>query len=801
MMKCEVASLVDAHYYITNLRGRFLMSTGYDTLIPTSTHWGNYRVEVDNGHIKAVHPYEADKNPSAIGQSLLDALDERTRISQPMVRAGYLERGLDSDRSGRGAEPFVAVSWDKALNLVASELIRVKEKYGNEAIFGGSYGWASAGRFHHANSQLRRFLNMFGGYTYSVHSYSLGAGHVITPHIVGELWQLLDEIPPWSEVAENAELVVLFGGAGLKNTQISSGGLGPHTAQDDMKAAKEAGVHFVNVSPVRDDLAHFLDAEWISPRPNTDTAIMLALAHTLVVEDLHDKEFLQNYCVGFDRFLPYLLGDSDGQPKDAEWAERISTVPADVIRDLARRMAWQRTMISVSWSLQRAEHGEQPFWMATVLAAMLGQIGLPGRGIGFGYAAMHSLGAAGRPPFKWPALSQGQNEVQAFIPVARIADMLLKPGQPFNFNGQEMRYPDIKLIYWAGGNPFHHHQDLNRLVKAWRKPETIIVHEPWWNANARHADIILPATTALERNDVSFIRDSTYISPMRQAVPPFQSARNDHGIFSDLADRLGFKESFTQNRDEMGWLRHFYETAIRYATRHAIKLPDFEEFWLGEQISIEDQVKAKPSFLTRFRQDPTGAPLTTPSGKIEIFSETIDSFGYDDCPGHPVWLAPEEWLGAAKAKTYPLHLVSNQPKTRLHSQFDHGVTSRQNKVKGREPARMNPADAQARGLKDGDLIRVFNDRGACLAGLILSNDIRPGIIQLPTGAWYNPLEPGQIGSLELHGNPNVLTQDKGTSQLAQGCAAHSALVEVERYEGSDFAVTAFEPPQIVTDRS
>jgi biotin/methionine sulfoxide reductase len=775
------------------------MSTSNDTLTPTSTHWGNYRIEVDNGRIKAVHPYKEDKNPSPIGQSLLDALDERSRISQPMIRAGYLERGSDSDRSGRGAEPFVAVSWEQALDLVANELSRVKQNYGNEAIFAGSYGWASAGRFHHTQSQLRRFLNMFGGFTYSVNSYSLGAGQVILPHILGDLWELLDEIPSWQEVAEHTQLVVLFGGAALKNAQISSGGLGPHTAQDDMLAAKKAGVQFVNVSPIRDDLEHFLEAEWISLLPNTDTAIMLALAHTLVVEDLHDKEFLRNYCTGFDRFLAYLLGDSDGQPKDAQWAEQISKVPAGVIRDLARRMARQRTMISVSWSLQRAEHGEQPYWMATVLAAMLGETGLPGRGIAFGYVAIHRMGSGSRLPFKWPSLDQGKNEVQSFIPVARIADMLLKPGQPFNYNGQELLYPDTKVVYWAGGNPFHHHQDLNRLLKAWRKPETIIIHEPWWNAHARHADIVLPATTALERNDIGLASGSTYLSPMHQAVLPFQTAKNDHEIFLGLADRLGFKEEFTENRDEMAWVRSLYEEAVQRAVQHGIKLPDFEGFWLGEQISIQDQVKANPSFLGRFRQDPTGSPLKTPSGKIEIFSETIDAFDYHDCPGHPVWIVPDEWLGAAKAKTYPLHLLSNQPKTRLHSQFDHGVTSRQNKLKGREPARMNPKDAQARGMKDGDLIRIFNDRGACLAGLVLSDDIRPGIIQLSTGAWYNPLEPGQIGSLELHGNPNVLTRDKGTSQLAQGTTANSTLVEVERYEGPDFEVTAFQLPQIVTE--
>ena len=301
----------------------------------------------------------------------------------------------------------------------------------------------------------------------------------------------------------------------------------------------------------------------------------------------------------------------------------------------------------------------------------------------------------------------------------------------------------------------------------------------------------------LERNDIGFARGNAYLTPMRQAVPPYQQSKRDHDIFSAMAERLGFKDRFTENRDEMAWIRLFYEQAVEKAAEHGAELPDFEEFWLGEQITMDDQVTPLTSFLARFREDPSGAPLNTPSGKIEIFSETIAGFGYDDCPGHPVWIAPQEWLGADQTSRYPLHLLSNQPKTRLHSQLDHGVTSRQNKVKGREPARMNPRDAQARGIKDGDLIRIFNDRGACLAGVILSDDIRTGIIQIPTGAWYNPLKPGEIGSLELHGNPNVLTRDVGTSQLAQGSSANSTLVDVERYDGPDHDVTIFQHPPTV----
>ena len=191
--------------------------------------------------------------------------------------------------------------------------------------------------------------------------------------------------------------------------------------------------------------------------------------------------------------------------------------------------------------------------------------------------------------------------------------------------------------------------------------------------------------------------------------------------------------------------------------------------------------------------DPAAHRVPTPSGKIELFSERIASFGYADCPGHPAWFEPTEWLGAANPR-YPLHLISSQPATKLHSQYDHGIVSRERKIRGREPIRLHPEDAAARGLAAGDIVRVFNDRGQCLAGVRIEPGLKRGVVQMSTGAWYDPLVPGEIGTLDKHGNPNVLTLDKGTSLLAQGASAHTCLVEVERFEGELPPITAFDPP-------
>ena len=379
---------------------------------------------------------------------------------------------------------------------------------------------------------------------------------------------------------------------------------------------------------------------------------MLGIAHTLFVEKLYDEAFVNRYSVGFDRFLPYLLGRDDGQPKDAEWAAAISELPADLIRDLARRMAASKTLICCSWAIQRAQHGEQPYWMAIVLATMLGEIGLPGRGVTFGLNAMHGLGSNQRNLAVWPTRPVGKNPKQrSSIPVARIADMLLNPGQPFDFRGERSHYPDVKLIYWVGGNPFHHHQDINRLIKAWQRPETIIVNDPFWTATTRYADIVLPATTALERNDINFSLLDSMITPMRQAVPPYKEAKSDYDIFLGIAERLDVAHAYSEGRDEMGWIRYFYEKAVKLAAGKGETLPDFETFWLGDQLQVGDGNRPEPG-VEKFRRDPDKNRLKTPTGKIEIFSETIDSYGYQTCLGHPAWLPPGEWLGAESLRTY-----------------------------------------------------------------------------------------------------------------------------------------------------
>ncbi|MBJ3778615.1 molybdopterin-dependent oxidoreductase [Acuticoccus mangrovi] len=757
----------------------------------SNSHWGAFRAEAQDGRV-SLTPFERDRDPSPVLRGLAELYDSPLRVRRPAIRRSWLEHGPGANPQGRGREPFVEVEWDEALDLLAAELTRVRAEHGNTAIFAGSYGWASAGRFHHAKTQLKRFINLFGGATDQVNNYSYGAAMVLLPHILGSNEVLTGQATSWRSIAEDTELMLAFGGTPWKNAQIESGGCGDHTLRHWTAAAAERGMRLVNVSPIRDDVGDWQKGEWWPIRPGTDTALILALAHTLVVEDLHDRHFLATHCVGFETFAQHLI---EGRPGGfgADWAASITGIDAEEIRSLARAMVRQRTMIALSWSIQRADFGEQSYWAAIALAAMLGQIGLPGGGIGFGYGATNGIGSTGR-RVSAVNLKAPPNPAKSTIPVARIADLLLNPGAELRYNGREITLPETRLIYWAGGNPFHHHQDLNRLVRAFQRPDTIVVHEISWTSTARFSDIVLPATTTLERNDIASNSRDRFMTVMRQVVPPFAGARDDFAIFTDLARRLGFAEAFTEGRDEMAWLAHLYEEARAANVPRGVTLPPFDAFWSSGLVELPEEETPHVA-MAEFRADPERHPLATPSGRIEIASATIAGFGLEDCPGHPTWIAPREWLGAPLAERLPLHLISNQPRTRLHSQLDMLGEARDSKIDGREPLRMNPADAAERGLADGDVVRVYNDRGACLAGLLTSAAIRPGVVQMATGAWYDPVDGG--GSLDVHGNVNVLTHDLGTSALSCAPAAQSVLVEVERYTGELPEVRVSRPPEFV----
>lgn len=754
-------------------------------VLRSASHWGAFRAVVKDGRLVETLPFEHDPEPNDLIKVWPEMLTSPLRVARPVVRKGWL---AGDGGAARGEDEYVEVEWDEAIDLVSREIERVRSDFGNEAIFGGSYGWSSAGRLHHARTLVRRFLTCLGGFTDQVTNYSYGAAMAFLPRVLGRGDAIGSHLTSLSSIGEHADIVLAMGGIPDRNWLIQAGGSGTHGYGNFMETMKR--LRFVNISPRQEDVAPAGAFEWQPIRPNTDTALLLALTQAVIAAGREDRDFLDRHCHGFEEFRAYLMGETDGVAKTPAWAAGICGIPEETIAALAADLPGKRVMLTATWSLQRARHGEQPYWAIIGLAAVLGQIGLPGGGFAFGYGSSNGMG---NPRYDTPLFGPavGRNPVGPPIPVARVTDMLLNPGADYRFNGKTQTYPDIKLIYWAGGNPFHHQQDLNRLREGFRRPQTVIVQECYWTATARHADIVLPATTALERNDIGGASRDPYILAMHKLVEPVGQSRNDFAIFAEIAERLGAGEAFTEGLDEAGWLDRAWESISGKLQARGITPPTFSEFWEKGYFNMPQPNRDYVMFEA-FRADPEANRLETPSGRIELFSEALRDESDGVQPGHAAWLDPEEWLGADLAGTYPLHLLTPQPGRKLHGQLDASAHSMAGKVAGLERVDLHPLDCAARGIADGDAVRLFNGRGSCFAVARMTESVVHGVAVLPTGGTYDP-----DGMGDRNSNPNVLTRDIGTSDMGQGSSAQSCLIDIERVEFADLPpIRTYSPPPI-----
>lgn len=798
--------------------------------ILTAARWGILKASVKNGKIVKSAPWKiTSKIPNTLQNTMAD-LVYNTRIKAPMVRKSYLADPDNPKPELRGLDEWVEVKYEDAIKLVARELKKTREQKGADSVFAGSYGWQSTGNVHVSRTLLHRFMNLSGGFTGVTGDYSTGAAQVIMPYVTGSN-QVYEQQTSWPVVLENSKVVVFWGLNPISTLRVA------WTSSDEQgfkyfEQLKNSDKEIIIIDPIKTVSGKYFEgkAKWITPRPNTDVAMMLGMAQHLYSQGKYDKEFLQNYTVGFEKFVPYLTGQSDGVAKTPEWASEICGISADVIKELAIKFYENRTMIMAGWGIQRAHHGEQAHWMIVTLCAMLGQIGLAGGGFGFSYhyanggaptcaggviGGMNAASVGVVKDGKFLGLAQDQkqggeatqawlvNTAKVAFPLARIADALLNPGKTIDANGAKITYPKIDFIYWVGGNPIVHHQDTNTNIKAWRKPRTIVVNEIYWTPTAKMADIVFPTTTEYERNDITMSGDysNMHIIPMKQVVAKQHGAKDDYQIFTDLCKAYadGLAEVYTDGgKTEMDWIKEFYEgaaSAVNANTALGIQMPSFEQWWEKNEPTEFYETPESAAYVTfeDFRNDPVLEALGTPSGLIEIYSDTIAAMNYKDCGAHPMWFEPVEWLGM-KDKPAKFHLLSLHPLDRLHSQQSNTSNRKRYAVADREPVLINTEDAKELGIKQGDLVRVYNARGEILAGANVSDDIMRGVVQIFEGAWYDPNAEG----LCKNGNPNVLTIDLPTSELANGNIAHTALVNIELYKhkvGEDIKLTAFMPPK------
>lgn len=526
-------------------------------------HYGPFMATVEQGRITKITPTPADKQPTEmLTVGVLERTYDKTRIVGPMVRKGYLE-GVKSGGSRkpelRGKDEWVHVSWDTALGLAAKAILDTIEKYGNEGCFSSSYGGWSHGGIFRPNVLQGRFFNILGGSSMTTGDYSAGAGQIIMPLVLGDL-EVYSAQTAWEQLRDNTELVVFIGCDPDKNNRIEFT-VCDHEMYSSWDKIKAAGCKFISINPQVTTTDEKMGSEWVKIIPNTDTALFLAMGKHLIDKGLHKQDFIDKYTVGFDRFRAYLDGkDADGTPpKTPEWAASITGIPAEKIRELAERMASKRTQLCGSWAIQRAHHGEMPYWAIVNFACLLGNIGLPGQGVGFSW----HYGGGGMPQSGGTAptgMSQGRNPVKKICPASRISEMLLNPGKEFTYNGSKYTYPKIKLIYNAGNNAYSHQQNLNELARAIADVDTIICQEPWWNGSARWADIVLAATTTMERNDISTA--GTYsidkVFAMKQVIAPVGEALDDFEIFRRLAALCGVEYAYTEGKTQLDYVKAAY---------------------------------------------------------------------------------------------------------------------------------------------------------------------------------------------------------------------------------------------------
>ncbi|KJY83166.1 trimethylamine N-oxide reductase I catalytic subunit [Vibrio galatheae] len=774
----------------------------------TGSHWGAFRAHVYAGKVQEVKPLELDKNPTEMLNGVKGIIYSPSRVRYPMVRLDWLKKHKYSAET-RGDNRFIRVTWDEALDLFYRELERVQKDYGPWALHAGQTGWNQTGSFHNCTAHMQRAVGMHGNFITKVGDYSTGAGQTILPYVLGST-EVYAQGTSWSEILQNADNIILWANDPVKNLQVGWN-CETHESFEYLAQLKEkvaqGEINVLSVDPVKNKTQRYLENDHLYINPMTDVAFMLAVANVLYNEKLYDKKFIDTYCLGFEEFIQYVQGETkDNVAKTPEWAAEICSVSADKIREFARMLVNGRTQILMGWCIQRQEHGEQPYWAAAVVAAMVGQIGLPGGGISYGHhyssIGVPSTGFAG--PGGFPRnLDQGMkpkwdnndfNGYSRTIPVARWIDCLLEPGKEIRYNGGKVTLPDFKMMVISGNNPWHHHQDRNRMKKAFKKLQTVVTIEFAWTASCRFSDIVLPACTQWERNDIDVYGSysSKGLIAMHRLVDPLFQSKSDFQIMSELTERLGRRDEYTRGMSEMEWIESLYNDC-KQANDGKFEMPEFAEFW---KQSVLDFGQGKPWVRhADFRQDPEINPLGTPSGFIEITSRKIGRYGYEHCQEHPMWFEKSERShGGPGSDKHPYWLQSCHPDKRLHSQMCESEEFRATyAVQGREPVYINPADAKAKGIQDGDLVRVFNDRGQLLAGAVLTDSYPRGVIRIEEGAWYGPLNEKE-GAICTYGDPNTLTKDIGSSELAQATSANTCIVDFEKFTGKVPPVTSFGGP-------
>jgi len=692
------------------------------------------RIETDNGE-------EPQLRACLRGRAYRQRVYSPDRLKYPLRRTGE-----------RGEGKFERISWDEALDTVSSQLVRIKERHGNSAILLAS-GSGNQGLLH-GYRPVEQMLLHFGGFTrtWGTASYEGALFASMATYGTIRTGNTRDDLL-------NSRLIIIWGWNPANTIWDPGTGL-------FLSRAREKGIRIIAVDPRYTDSAATYAHQWIPIHPGTDTALLTAMAYVIITENLQDQAFIDSHTTGFDKYRDYVLGKEDGAAKTPEWAEAITSVPAGTITELAREYAASKPAALIAgWGPARSAMGEQYSRAANVLCTITGNIGIHGgyaSGFMRAYSSRESRGPRGpvntveedAPPRRdsLHKLHGGTNPNSARIHSAKIFDAILR--------GRDGGYPaDIKMAYVVATNYLNQNPNTRRGVEAFKSLEFVVVHEQLMTPTARFADILLPVNTFMERNDIAppWLGAPYYIY-LNQAIESLYESKSDLEICRELSRKLGIPQAFgPETEDER----------LRAIASHREDIDDYDALKRDGVLKIKtDQpiVSFQPQV-----ENPEQNPFPTLSGKIEIYCQHLAEMDNPDIPPVPKYLSHWESYDDPLAAKYPLQLLTTHQKTRAHSTWYNVPWMSEIEA---QSVWINPVDAGARGIGDGDLVDVFNDRGRVRIPALVTERIMPGVVNVCQGAWYQPDAEG----IDRGGCANVLTNDEQSPGGA--IPMNTALVQV-----------------------
>jgi anaerobic selenocysteine-containing dehydrogenase len=764
------------------------------------------------------------------------------RILYPLKRVDWNPDG-DRNAENRGKSGYVRISWDEAAEIIASELKRIKKKYGPEAVLSQSDGHGEGKVVHTTHGSANKLLALLGGYTLQMRNpdswegWAWGAKHVWGMEPVGEMDPAGNLIP---DIAENSELLLFWG----CDPETTTWGFNGQMASRVCYWFTELGIKCLYICPELNYGAAIHADKWIPIRPNTDAALHLAIAYVWITAGTYDREYVAKHTYGYEKFEEYVLGKEDGIPKTPEWAAEKTGIPEWTIKALAREWASKRTSIAhgnggagirsaysteqgrlevlllamqglgkpgahfvkmMEWGLAYRWHPKRsPMPIGTIYPEML-RAAYSVMEVGSGRATAFEKDGEARSELE-KILTPAPINPQQVIPKDLIHEAILNPPISWYGNSTFPGYVEdqfVKHTYPAEGCSEVHMiwtdtpcwitcwNDSNSYIKALRSPkiECIVAQHPWLENDCQFADIILPVNTKLEELDTTEDIENGQIWLVlhgAKCVEPVGESKSDYEAVCMIAEKLGLLEKYTGGKTAEEWVKICFENS---GIQDAITYEEFERKGYFV-IPTDPEWNKYPAGLKEFHDYPDDHRLKTPSGKIEFYSQNLAKHFPDDKERPPVphWIekgeSHDERLSSERAKKYPLLLMSNHGRWRVHAQCDDISWTREAptcKVKGPdgynyEPLWINPADASARGIENGDVVKVYNERGAVLGGAYVTERMMPGVVYMDHGARYDPIVPGE---LDRGGAINTITPHNITSKNATGMVVSSFLVEVE----------------------